>query len=168
MLISKVKTSIIYKCSLERAFKTPMLCDITKVHTGYGITPKVSHTTEDEDWGKINSSKKIHTAKNIMQKGGFNNIDNVLERVENKYWKIQVDNFQFNMFGFEKFVGEWQTTEIKPNEILVEYTYTMYSNNMLLFPLNWIFAKTFWRIYMQNVLKNIRKMAYNKEPYLFE
>ena len=49
----KVKLSTIYKCSLERAFKTPMLCDVTKVHTGYCLTPKVTHTTNDENWGKV-------------------------------------------------------------------------------------------------------------------
>lgn len=56
-MIFKVMVSSIYECSLERAFKTPMLCDITKVHTGFGFTPKVTHTTNDENWGKVGSSK---------------------------------------------------------------------------------------------------------------
>ena len=47
-----VETEMIYECSLERAFKTPMLCDVSKVHTGKGIMPHVTHCTEDEDWGK--------------------------------------------------------------------------------------------------------------------
>ena len=42
---------------LPRAFKTPMLCDISKVHTGYGFIPKVSHCTDDENWGKPGFSK---------------------------------------------------------------------------------------------------------------
>ena len=64
-MIFKVKAEAIYKCSLERAFKTPMLCDVSKIHTGYGVMPKVTHATEDEDWGKPGSSKKIFAAKSL-------------------------------------------------------------------------------------------------------
>ena len=56
---TKVKISTTFNCSLERAFKSPILCDVTKVHTGYGIMPKVTHCTEDEKWGQPNSSKKV-------------------------------------------------------------------------------------------------------------
>ena len=110
-MILKVKVSTIYQCSLERAFKTPMLCDVSKVHTGFGIMPKVTHTSNDQNWGKPGSSKKIFTAKSLTQKGGFSSIDRILVRNENEYWKIQVDDFQFWVLGFYKFVGEWQTTE---------------------------------------------------------
>lgn len=72
------------------------------------------------------------------------------------------------MLGFFKFVGEWKTTEIEPNKILVEYTYTLYSDNALLYPVNLLFAKTFWRIYMKRVVENVRLLAYNSEPYLYE
>ena len=66
----------------------------------------------------------------------------VEERIENKYWKIEVSNFQSWMLGFSKFVGEWKTTELEPNKILIEYTYTLHSDIALLY-LNWLFAKTF-------------------------
>ena len=46
-MITKVNVSTIYECSLERAFKTPMLSDVSKIHTGFGIMPKVTHTTDD-------------------------------------------------------------------------------------------------------------------------
>ena len=164
----KVKVSTIYECSLERAFKTPMLCDVTKIHTGFGLTPKVTHTANDEKWGQIGSSKKIYVEKSITQKGGFASMDKVLDRIENKYWKIQVDEFQSWMAGFYKFIGEWKTTEIIPGEILIEYSYSLYSNKPIYFPLNWIFAKIFWPIYMKRVLNNIKKIAYDKEPYLYK
>ena len=167
-MILVIKVSTIYECSLERAFKTAILCDVSKVHTGYGIMPKVTHTTNDENWGKPDSSKKIYVAKSLSQKGGFASIDRVLERIENQYWKIQVDEFQSWMLGFYKFVGEWKTTQIENNKILVEYTYSLHSNIPLLYPLNWIFAKTFWKTYMKRVLKNTRNMAYGNEPYLYE
>ena len=167
-MIFKVKVSTIYECSLERAFKTPMLCDVTKVHTGFWFTPKVTHTTDDEQWGKIGSSKKIFVAKSITQNGGFASKDKVLDRIENEYWKIQVDEFQSWMAGFYKFVGEWKTTQIEDRNILVEYDYTLFSNRPVFYPLNWMFAKLFWKIYMRRVLNIIKTMAYNKEPYQYD
>ncbi len=167
-MVSKVTISTLYECSLERAFKTPMLCDVAKVHTGYGIMPKVTHTTNDENWGKPGLSKKVYVAKSFTQKGGFASVDTILERIENQYWKFQVDEFQSWMLGFYKFVGEWKTTSLGPNKVLIEYTYSLHSNMPLLYPLNWIFAKTFWKTYMKRVLENVRKMAYQGEPYLYE
>ena len=164
----KTKITSVFNCSLERAFKTPMLCDVTKVHTGFGIMPKVIGVSEDEGWGKPGSSKKIHVAKSISQKGGYASKDNVLERIENKYWKIQVDDFQSWMLGFYKFVGEWKTSEIEKEKILVEYTYHLYAKNPLLYPFNWIFTKIFWRTYMKRVTENIRNLAYSLEPYQYE
>jgi len=167
-MIFKVKVSTIYECSLERAFKTPMLCDVTKIHTGFGFTPKVTHTTNDENWGKIGSSKKIFVAKSITQNGGYASKDKVLERIENEYWKIQVDEFQSWMGGFYKFVGEWKTTQIEEGKILVEYNYSLFSNKPIFYPLNWMFAKLFWKTYMKRVLNNIKTMAYNEEPYQYD
>ena len=164
---TKVSVSTIYNCSLERAFKTPMLCDVTKVHTGFGIMPKVSHTTEDENWGKPGYSKKVYVLKSLTQKGGFASVDKIVERVENKYWKIEVSDFQSWMLGFSRFTGEWQTTELEPNKVQVDYSYTLHSDIILLYPLNWIFAHTFWKVYMKRVLENIRQLAYNNEPYLY-
>lgn len=164
----KVKVTTIYHCSLERAFKSPILCDVTKVHTGYGIMPRVMHCEGDEDWGKPGSSKKVFVAASLTQKGGFASVDKVVERIENRYWKIELSNFQSWMLGFYKFVGEWQTTELEKNKILIEYTYTLHSNKALLYPFNWLFAKTFWRIYMKRVLENIRQLTIKKEPYQFD
>lgn len=167
-MVFKVKVSTNYYCSLERAFKTPMLCDVSKVHSGFGMMPRVTHCTGDEHWGKPGFSKKVFVAKSWTQKGGFASVDKVIERVENKYWKIEVSDFQSWMLGFYKFTGEWQTTELEPGKILVEYTYALHANNALLYPLNWLFAKVFWKIYMKKVLENIRKMINEKEPYLYE
>jgi hypothetical protein len=167
-MVFKIKVSTIYKCSLERAFKTGMLCDVTKVHSGYRIIPKVTHTTEDKNWGKIGSSKKIFVARSITQKGGFAFVDNVQERVENEYWKLQLDEFQSWMAGFYKFIGEWETTQLEEGKILVNYTYSLYANKPQFYLINWLFAKLFWKSYMKNVLNNIEVMAYNKEPYLYK
>ena len=167
-MTTTVKINTIWHCSLERAFKTPMLCDITKVHTGYGLSPKVLYCTGDEHWGKPGGSKKVVVASTLLHKGGEAFTDKVLERIDNKYWKIEVGNFNSWMFGFSKFVGEWETTELEPGKISITYTYTLHSEIVLLYPLNWLFAKTFWKIYMKRVLGNMRKMAMAQEPYLYE
>ncbi|MBK9928909.1 MAG: DUF4199 domain-containing protein [Saprospiraceae bacterium] len=66
-----VTVSTIFECSLERAFKTPMLCDVAKVHTGYGLMPRVTHTSNDENWGKPGSSKKSLRRKILFSKRRF-------------------------------------------------------------------------------------------------
>ena len=165
---TKIKVQTIYNCSLERAFKTPILCDVSKVHTGFGIMPRVTHCTEDENWGKPGYSKKVFAAKSMTQKGGWVSVDKVIGRIENSYWKIEVSDFQSWMLGFSRFTGEWQTTELEPGKILIDYTYTLHSDVPLLYPLNWLFAKTFWKSYMKRVLENIKKMAYAKEPYMYQ
>jgi hypothetical protein len=167
-MTTKITVKTIYNCSLERAFKTPMLCDVSKVHTGFGLMPKVTHCTEDALWGKVGGSKKVFVAKSLTFEGGESSMDKVIERIENQYWKIEVSDFKSWMLGFSKFVGEWQTTEIEGNKILIEYTYTLHADVLLLYPLNWLFTNTFWRIYMKRVLENVREMAYRQEPYLYE
>jgi hypothetical protein len=145
-----------------------MLCDVSKVHTGFGIMPKVTHCSEDENWGKPGFSKKVYAAKSLTQKGGWASVDKVIERIENQYWKIEVSQFQAWMLGFTKFVGEWETKELEPNKIEVIYTYSMYSESPIFYPLNWLFTKTFWNLYMKQVIENIRKMIEENEPYQFQ
>lgn len=162
------KVNTIYSCSLERAFKTPILCDVAKVHTGFGVMPKITHCTDDENWGKPGFSKKVFAAKSFTQKGGWVSNDKVWERRENEYWKIEVSHFQSWMLGFYKFVGEWACTELEPNKIKVDYTYHLYAHAILLAPIQFLFVKTFWKIYMKRVLENIRRMIDEEEVYLYE
>jgi hypothetical protein len=37
----------------------------------------------------------------------------------------------------------------------------------LLYPLNWLFAKLFWRAYMRQALERIRKLIQAEEPCLY-
>ncbi|MEY3321528.1 MAG: hypothetical protein RLZZ417_1111 [Bacteroidota bacterium] len=103
----------VFPTTLERAFKTPMLCDVTKIHTGYSITPKVTHCTEDKSWGKKGGSRKIFMAKTFNFKGGEASMDKVLERVENEYWKIEISDFKMPSMGFEKFQGNGLPNNLK-------------------------------------------------------
>lgn len=164
----KISISTIFHCSLERAFKTPMLCDISKVHTGFGIMPRITHCTEDEHWGQPGGSKKVFAAPSLAFKGGESSVDTVLERIENRYWKIQVSDFKAWMLNFTTFTGEWATHEREPNRIQIDYTYTLYADAAWLYPFNWLFARAFWPVYMKRVLENVRQMAYHEEPYQYQ
>jgi len=157
-----------FHCSIERAFKTPMLCDVTKVHTGYLLMPRVTHCTEDETWGKINGSRKVFMARNFYFKGGEAALDKVLERIENKYWKIEISDFKYWAMGFTKFQGEWLTRENPDGTIEVRYVYTLFSNAIFAYPFHWFITKIIWRTYMKHVLHNVQQIAYNNTPYLHE
>lgn len=165
---TKTKISATFDTSLERAFKSPMLCDITKVHTGYGFTPKATHCTEDETWGKIGGSRIVHLGKSMTMKAGETTLDKVLVREENRYWKIEISEFSTWMFGFKKFQGEWITQEQADGKIQVQYIYTLYSNSLLFYPFHFLFTKLVWRIYMKHTLANVRKLALQEAPYLHE
>lgn len=104
--------------------------------------------------------------KNLVFNGGEAASDTVLERVENKYWKIEISDFKFFAMGFTKFQGEWTTREINSNEIEVLYHYTLFSKSLLAYPFHWFITKVFWRIYMKHALENVRKLAYSEAPYL--
>lgn len=69
------------------------------------------------------------------------------------------------MLGLSRFVGEWRTTELAADEIRIDYTYTLHGDGAWLYPLQWLFAHVFWRIYMRRVLENVRALAYRGEPY---
>ena len=129
--------------------------------------PKVTHVTEDEDWGQPGSSKKVHVASSLTQKGGFASVDNVLERVENQYWVIEVNQFQSWMLGFYSFIGKWETTEIAPSKIEITYSYEQHTRSALLYPVCWLFTRFFWKRYMKQVLENIRGLVEEEEPYLY-
>ena len=104
-----IKTSVtrIYNCNLERAFKCPMLCDLRKIHIGSKVVPKVTHTSDDESWGKVGGYRKVFMAKAFGFKGGYAALDTVLERDENKHWKIEITDIKSQSLGLYKFQGEW-------------------------------------------------------------
>lgn len=162
----KVNVLTTFHCSLERAFKTPMLCNLAMVHRGFlGIIPRVTHCTNDIDWGNVGAVKDVYVAPSLTQRGGFASTDKVLERIENSYWKIEVANFQHPMLGFTQLIGEWQTIPISGHTTQVKYSYTLYSGEIWLYPIQWLFAHTVWRAYMRQVLHNVEQMAINEEPY---
>ncbi len=165
---SSIEISSVFDTTLERAFKTPMLCDITRIHDGGGITPPVTHCTEDESWGRPGGSRKIFMAKTWNFKGGESSLDKVLERRENEYWKIAVSDFKSFSMGFQQFQGEWFTRPLADGKVQVRYRYTMLSDSYVLYPFHWLFTKLIWRKYMKHVLENIRQLTLEEAPYLYD
>lgn len=163
-----VELTTIFHTSLERAFKTPMLCDITKIHTGHGVTPKVTHCTEDESWGKPGGSRKVFMAKTLTFKGGESSLDKVIERRENEYWKIEISDFKSPSMGFTKFQGEWFTKQLSDGVVEVRYKYTMFSDSRVFYWFHWLFTKVIWKNYMRNAIENIRKLTISEAKYLHE
>jgi hypothetical protein len=168
-IINYMKTTTeittLFDTTLERAFKSPMLCDVAQIHTG-GITPKVTHCTEDATWGKVGGSRKIFMAKTWNFKGGESSLDTVLERQENESWKIEITDFKTASMGFEKFQGEWFTRLLPTGQVEVRYRYTLFSKSILFYPFHWLFTKIVWKHYMRQVLENIRKLTIEEAPYL--
>lgn len=156
----------IFHTTLERAFKSPILCDVTKIHTGYGVTPRVTHCTEDETWGRPGGSRKVFMAKTATFKGGESSLDKVLVRRENEYWKIEISDFKSFSMGFNKFQGEWFTKQLEDGSVEVRYTYTMFSDSLVFYPFHWLFTKVIWRNYMRNALENVRKLVMEEAEYL--
>lgn len=156
----------IFHTTLERAFKSPILCDVTKIHTGYGVTPRVTHCTEDETWGRPGGSRKVFMAKTATFKGGESSLDKVLVRRENEYWKIEISDFKSFSMGFSKFQGEWFTKQLEDGSVEVRYTYTMFSDSLVFYPFHWLFTKVIWRNYMRNALENVRKLVMEEAEYL--
>lgn len=162
-----IHTTAIYNCSLERAFKAPILCDVTKVHTSIGLMPRVNKTLNDDGWGKVGSIKNVYADKSLTFKGGEVGTDKIIERVENKYWNLEVGNFKSWMLNIWKFTFEWTTTEIKPNKIKINYDYTIHGKGVFFIPFQWLFAHVFYIRYMKHVLENVRKLAEGDEPFLY-
>jgi hypothetical protein len=56
-----------------------MLIDVSRVHTGMGIMPSITHSSDDEGWGVPGSTKKVYAAKSIASKVGYASLDKVIE-----------------------------------------------------------------------------------------
>jgi len=86
--------------------------------------------------------------------------------------KIRGNNFFYKDLNPQKdeviLLVHGHPSQLEENKILVEYTYSLYAKTPIFYPFNWLFTKTFWRVYMKRVTENIRRMALNKEPYQYD
>lgn len=158
---------VIFNCSLERAFKTPILGDATKYLCGYGPIPAVERFVKDETWGKVGGSRIPIFKKNFFFKGGKFGFDEVFERIENIYWKWGVSQLGALLFFTTHNIGEWWCTLNNNNTITVTYKYTYYAKNMFTQPFNWLFVKLFWRPFMKKAMQQMKIFAESKAPFSY-
>ena len=163
------KIKDVFDCSLERAFKAPILGDATKFMKGYLFQPPVTGFEDDKTWGQIYGKRYPMNNGNFLVKKGRMFKDVILERIENKYWKWTIYDFVFNsLFFIQKAIGEWNVKELNGNKIQVTYTYTYYSKNWICKPLTWLLVKTQIKGIMKRALVGIKEQALSNEPFIYE
>jgi len=159
----------VFNCSLERAFKAPILGDATKFMKGYLFQPPVTGFEDDENWGQINGIRYPINNGNLFVKKGRMFKDVILERTENSYWKWTIYDFEFkSLFFASKAIGEWHVKRLNENKIEVTYTYTYHSKNWLFNPLTWVFVKIQIKGIMKRALLGIKEQAQSNEPFIYE
>lgn len=109
----RVELTDVFSCSLERAFKAPILGDATKFLNGYLFQPPVIGFEEDETWGQINGVRYPLTNGNLWMPKGRIFTDKILERENDKHWTWMVYDFKLPLLFFaEKAIGEWRVNEL--------------------------------------------------------
>ncbi len=83
-----------FNCSIERAFKAPILGDARRFMKGYLFQPAVTAFEEDETWGQVNGVRYPVTGGNLLVKKGRLFKDEILERKENELWKWTIYDFK--------------------------------------------------------------------------
>lgn len=158
-----------FQCSLERAFKAPILGDATQFLTGYLLQPGVSDFEKDKTWGRIGGVRYPVTQGNWLIPKGRMAKDEVLERIENQYWKWTLYDFEVSaLFFVTNGIGEWTVKESEDRLIGVKYTYTYHSRNWLMHPLNWLFVKIQIRGMMKKAIKGIKQQAESNAPFIYD
>ena len=157
----------IFKCPIDRAFKTPILGDATRILISYGGFPLVAGFANDETWG-ITGGYRIPIASGFLfLKTGEFGVDQIFVRDENKYWKWGVSKFGAAIFFSTENHGEWWVADNHNGTVAVTWKYTWFSKNIFMHPINWLFVKLFWRNVMKNGMKNIKQMAETEVPYIY-
>ena len=162
-----VKVDATFSCSLERAFKTPILGDATKFLVGYGLIPAVERFTQDSSWGKPGGQRIPISVRNFISKGGEIGMDEIFVRTENEYWKWGVAEFRQWSMGFTEFLGEMFFKETDANSIHVRWVYTLFSKSILAYPFHWFFGKVFWKGQMKLAIIRMKKYAESDAPFLY-
>lgn len=166
----KVSSTVIsiFNCSLERAFKTPILGDATKFLIGYGVIPPIIGFADDATWGKPGGHRIPLSNGNIwIPKGEMCN-DKVLSRDENKYWKWEISDFKtWSFFFAAKAQGQLFFNDNKDGTINVKWTYTYFSKNILYHPFTWIFTKIFWKGLQKKAIKAMKQFAEDKSAFVY-
>ncbi len=165
---TKAQVTATFHCSLERAYKTPILGDVAQFLTGYGPVPAVVKFTDDATWGRPGGTRIPHAAPTLLAKGGPIGVDEVYVREENRYWQWGVARFLQPSMGFTEFRGEMFFEEKKPGEVHVRWVYTLSSDSLLAYPFHWFFGKVFWKGQMQRAIQKMKAYAESETGFLYQ
>lgn len=157
-----------FNCSLERAFKTPILGDATIFLAGYGVIPAVEKFTEDSSWGQPRGTRIPHSAKSLLSKGGEIGVDVVAVREENKYWRWGVAEFRQPSMGFTEFRGELFFDKTAENTVQVRWVYTLFSKSVIAYPFHWAFGNVFWKGQMKQGIQKMKAYAESDKPFIYK
>lgn len=159
----------IFNCSIERAFKTPILGDATKILTGYGPIPAVVGFKNDRTWGLVGGARIPIANKGIFTRSGPMGIDIIKARQENKYWQWEVSEIKnLSLFFIKSFTGEWWVKSLDNDQVKVKWRYTIQSSAFIFQPMVWLFTRLLWKKVMQNGIKNIKNLAESEAPYIYD
>jgi hypothetical protein len=167
-MIVKNTVTANFNCSLERAFKTPILGDATKFLAGYGVVPPVTGFIRDESWGKTGGSRIPMSNGNKWIPKGEMGFDEILVREENTYWKWQVTDFRFWKKVFSKAQGELFFKDNGDGTVSVKWTYTYHATNLFNYPFIVYFVRAYWKKIMRNGILVMKEHAENGKPYLYD
>ena len=159
----------LFHCSLERAFKAPILGDATKFLDGYLLQAPVVRFEEDDKWGQVGGIRYPVISDNFLFSGGRIFTDTILQKEENQYWKWKVHDFTTSaLFFAHTGIGEWSVQELATNQISVRYRYTYEAQNWLLYPINFLFVHIQMRGMMKKAMKGIKAQAESGERLIYE
>lgn len=158
----------VFRCSLERAFKAPILGDATKILPGYVVIPPVVGFVDDDTWGQVGGHRVPVFKGSLFNPAGPQTFDQILVREENRYWKWQLDDLPWSMSFLKKCQGEWWCTDNGDNTITVTWTYTLFSTNILLHPITYLFTKIFWGGLQRQGIRQIKAIAESGEAFLYQ
>ena len=161
-MIVKKTHCIIIECNIERAYKTPIYCDLKKIMTGYGPLPPSEGVINDITWANEKGERTVLAFRKELC------TESIIERVENKYWKYQLTNFKQNTFFFVvKVEGEIWVKEITAEKQELKSTYSFHNKYFLTAPITYLFVKLLWSGLQKKGLKNMKYLAETKVPYVY-
>jgi hypothetical protein len=158
-----------FKCSVERAFKAPILGDATRFMTGYLFQPPVTGFEDDASWGLKNGIRYPVSVGNLFTEKGRMFRDEILERKDFNYWKWKLYEFELKALFFVDYaIGEWEVISLKQDLQEVRYTYTYYTKYWYYWPLVWLFVNIQIRGTMKRALKGIMEQAEDVQPFIYD
>lgn len=150
----------IFDCSLENAFKAPILGDAKRFLSGHGLQPPISYFADDETWGQVGGVRYPVTEGNFLVPKGRTFTDEIIERTENERWRWQIYDFQQPaMFFLQKGVGEWTVRELEPEKVEITYSYTFYPSHPFWHWAVWLLIQLQWKGMMKRALPGIHEQA---------